>query len=206
MHKQFEKSKLAYQKTIEKSLVISLAFLVILLHIFPKSFERKAALLPPVSFTFEIEEIPVTKQSVRRGYRPPQKPVIPVASEDPDIPKDATIDETILDWNAGDARAGMSGLTVGRTDTIPPRPLVQVLPEYPKLLQKQNVRGSVKVMLYVDEEGRVQEAVVTENSTGSSACSDAALVAAKKSIYLPATIGRKKVAAWVSCTYTFSPE
>ena len=206
MSNQFEKSKLAYKKTIEKSLVISLAFFIILVQIFPKAFKRDAEELPPVSFAFEIEEIPLTKQSVRRGYQPPQKPVIPIASEDPDIPMDATIDETILDWNAGDARAGRSGLTVGQADTIPPRPIVQVLPEYPKALQKQNVKGTVKIMLYVNEDGRVQEAVVTENSTGSSACSEAALIAAKKCQYLPATIGKVKVAAWVSCYYTFAPD
>ncbi|MBN1466014.1 TonB family protein [candidate division KSB1 bacterium] len=206
MSNQFEKQKLTYQKTIEKSLVISLAFLIMLLHIFPKAFERHAEEPQPISFAFEIEEIPVTRQSVRRGYQPPPRPVIPIASEDPDIPQNATIDETILDWTAGDARAGSSGLTVGHADTIPPRPIVQVLPEYPKELQKQKVQGTVKVMMYVNENGRVQEAVVTENSTGNSTCSDAALAAAKKSVYTPATIGKKRVAAWVACYYTFRPD
>ena len=206
MSKEFEKLKLTYPKTIEKSLIISLAFLIILLHIFPKTFEQRRQELPPISFKFEIEEIPATKQSIRRGQQPPPRPVIPIASEDPDIPQDATIDETIFDWNAGDAYGGNSGLTAGRNDTIPPRPVVQVLPEYPKELQKQHIKGTVKVMLYVIESGRVQEAVVTENSTGSNACADAALVAAKKSSYLPATIDNKKVASWVSCYYTFKPE
>ena len=205
MTKEFEKSKLAYKKTIEKSLVISLAFLLVLLHIFPKIYEPKPVELVPIPFKFEIEDIPITKQTVRRGQRP-QKPVIPIASEDPDIPQDFTIDETIIDWNAGDALTGNSGLTTGRTDTIPPRPIVQVLPEYPKELQKQNVKGTVKVLIYVDENGRVQEAVVTENSTGSDACSEAALVAAKQSSYIPATIGKKKVAAWVACFYSFKPD
>lgn len=206
MCKQFEKQKLAYKKTIEKALIFSLFFLLLLLHIFPKRVEQKATELPPLDFKFEIEEIPVTEQRVRRGRRPPQKPVIPVASEDPDIPPDATIDETLLDWEAGDDIAGQSGITSCSNDMIPPRPIVQVLPEYPKELQKQNVRGIVKVRLYVNEKGEIEEAVISENTTNSEACAEAALAAAKKSTYLPASAGGEKIATWVTCTYSFEPD
>ena len=206
MCKQFEKQKLAYKKTIEKALIFSLFFFLLLLHIFPKRVEQKATELPPLDFKFEIEEIPVTEQRVRRGRRPPQKPVIPVASEDPDIPPDATIDETLLDWEAGDDIAGQSGITSCSNDMIPPRPIVQVLPEYPKELQKQNVRGIVKVRLYVNEKGEIEEAVISENTTNSEACAEAALAAAKKSTYLPASAGGEKIATWVTCTYSFEPD
>ena len=89
---------------------------------------------------------------------------------------------------------------------IPPRPIVQVLPEYPKELQKQHVRGIVKVMLYVNEKGEIEEAVVSENTTNNEACAQAALSAARKSTYLPASAGGQKVATWVSCTYSFEPD
>ncbi len=206
MSKEFEKDKLTYQKTIEKSLIISLAFLIILVHLFPKNVVLEPKDLPPLPFVFEVEDIPATQQMVRRGSQPPQRPVIPVASEDPDIPMDATIDETLLDWNAGDNLYGNSGFTAGKADTIPPRPIVQVLPDYPKELQKQNVRGTVKVMLYVNESGSVQEAVVTENTTNNEICADAALEAAKKSSYIPASIGEEKVGAWVASVYSFQPD
>ncbi len=205
MNKEFQQFKLAYRTTIKKSLVISLAFLLILLHILPKNVEHKKKALPVVPFTFEIEEVPITRQQVRRGVRP-QKPLVPVPSEEPDIPVDETIDETIIDWNVGDSPFGVGGLTMGRADTIPPRPIVQVLPEYPRELLKQNVRGIVKLMLWVNEKGRVEEAVVVENGTGNEECAKAALEAAKKNSYLPATIGKKKVASWVACTYSFKPE
>ncbi len=205
MNKEFQQFKLAYRKTIKISLVISLAFLLILLHIVPKNVEHKKKALPVVPFSFEIEEVPATTQQVRRGVRP-QKPAIPVPSEDPDIPQDATIEETIIDWDIGDSPFGVSGLTTGRPDTIPPRPIVQVLPEYPRELVKQNVRGIVKLMLWVNEKGRVEEAVVVENSTNNEKCAQAALEAAKKNSYLPATIDKKKVASWVACTYSFKPE
>ncbi|MBN1479750.1 TonB family protein [candidate division KSB1 bacterium] len=206
MQKEFEKQKRVYKRNIEKSLLISLVFFLALVHIFPKTFERKPKELPPLPFVFEIEDIPVTTQTIRKGRPQPQKPVIPIASEDPDIPPDATIDETLIDWDAGDAIFGTSGLSVGSADTIQPRPIVQVLPEYPKELQKQNIRGFVKVMLYINEKGRVEEAVVVENTTASEVCEQAALEAAKRSFYKPASIGKKNVATWVSCTYSFQPD
>lgn len=206
MSNEFQKDKLTYQKTIEKSLIISLAFLIILVQLFPKTVELKKQELPPLDFVITVEDVPVTRQMVRRGVQPPQRPVIPVASEDPDVPMDATIDETLLDWNAGDNMYGNAGLTAGKADTIPPRPIVQVLPEYPKELQKKRVSGTVKVMLYINTKGRVQEAVVAANSTKSQMCAAAALEAAKKSTYIPATIGNEKVATWVACTYSFKPD
>ena len=149
--------------------------------------------------------MPLTQQYVRRGVRP-QKPVIPVPSEDPDVPLDATIDETNFDWDFGDSQFGNAGLTAGAQDTIPPRPIVQVLPDYPRALQKQNVRGMVKLMLWINVHGRVEEAVVVENKTGSEPCAQAALKAARDNTYLPAKIDNKAIATWVVCTYTFKPE
>lgn len=206
MHNEFDKQKRIYKKNIEKSLLITLIFLLVFVHIFPKMFEQKSKALPPLRFVFEIADIPVTTQMIRHGRQQPPKPVIPIASEDPDIPLDATIDETLIDWDAGDAGYGRSGITVGSADTLQPRPIVQVLPEYPKELQKQNVQGIVRVMLYISESGRVEQAVVVENTTGNEACSQAALDAAKRSLYKPASIGKKNVATWVSSTYSFKPE
>ena len=205
MKKEFQQLKLAYLKTIEKSLVISLSFLLFLFHLFPKSVELSPKPQASVPFTFNVEQVPVTNQRVRRGVRP-QKPVVPVPSEDPDVPIDVTIEETIIDWNIGDSPFGNSGLTAGTQDTIPARPIIQVLPEYPKELQKKNVRGTVKLMLWVDEKGNVEHAVVIQNKTGNEQCAAAALKAAKTNAYQPATIGKKKIASWVACTYSFKPE
>ncbi len=205
MEKEFQKFKLAYQRTIEKSLVIVLAFLITILHIFPKSIQFSPKPPQAVNFTFTVEMMPITVQRIRRGL-PPEKPVVPVPSEDPDVPLDATIDETIIDWNLGDSPFGNAAFTSGGQDTIPARPLVQILPEYPQELQKLNIRGTVKLMLWVNEAGRVVEAVIVENKTGSKKCADAALEAAKKNTYVPATIGARKVASWVVCIYSYKPE
>lgn len=205
MEKEFQQFKLTYRKTIEKSLVISLAFLLLLLHILPKTVELRKREPAAVPFQFKLEKVPLTQQQVRRGVRP-QKPVIPVPSEDPDVPLDATIDETNFDWDFGDSPLGNAGLTAGAQDTIPPRPIVQVLPEYPRALQKQNIRGTVKLMLWINVHGRVEETVVVENNTGSEPCAQAALKAARNNTYLPAKIDNKAVATWVACTYTFKPQ
>ncbi len=195
-----------YQKTIRQALVGALALLLILLHIFPKNVEHTAKEIPRLDFKFTIEDIPATRQTVRKGRTPPPRPVIPVASEDPDVPQNLTIDETEFSYDFGDSPAGQSGLTAGKADTIPPRPMVQVLPEYPKELQKQNVRGIVRLMLWVNEKGQVEESVVVKNTTNSQVCAEEALDAARRSSYIPASINGKAVGAWVSCTYSFKPD
>jgi len=204
MPEKVEHLKHFYRKRIEASLVVTLAIIIIFFQVTPKIIKREPYELPPVNFTFQIEDIPATRQ--RYGRRPPPRPVVPVPSEDPDLPDDYTIDETIFDWKAGDSPEGIMGVTSGRQDTIPARPVVQVLPEYPKTLQKQGIKGIVKALLWVNEEGTVEEVVISENTTGSEDCADLAEQAAKKNSYLPARIGNKKVASWVSCIYTFKPE
>ncbi len=195
----------SYRETIRIALVGALAFLLLLLHIFPKNVERVPKEIPPLDFKFTIEDIPATRQTVRKGRTPPPRPVVPVPSEYPEVPRNLTIDETVFNYDFGDSPIGQSGLTAGKGDTIPPRPVVQVLPEYPKELQKQNVRGIVRVMLWINEQGKVAKSVVVENTTNSQVCAEEALDAARRSSYIPATIGGEKVGAWVSTTYSFKP-
>lgn len=195
-----------YQRTIRWALVSALAFLLVVLHLFPKNVQSPPRELQRVDFHFTIEEIPATRQTVRKGRTPPPRPVIPVPSEDPEVPQDVTIDESLFSYHFGDSPLGQSGLTAGKADTIPPRPIVQVLPEYPKELQKQNVRGIVRLMLWVDEQGNVTEAVVVENTTSNAVCEEEALDAARRSSYIPAKINGESVGSWVACTYSFRPD
>lgn len=198
--------RLSYRINIQRAAVLSLLFVILLFQLLPKRIETKKVELEPVFLSFTIEEIPVTRQTVRRGRPAPKKPVVPLPSEDPSIPEDLTIDETLIQWDAGDSPFGRSGLTTGRADTIPPRPLVQVMPEYPESLRKQKIEGSVRLLLKVDGNGSVINVVIAENSTGSDLCAEAALEAAKRSSYLPARAGERMLEMWTSCVFTFKPE
>ncbi len=188
---------------MELSLVTALALLILFFHALPKRFSSTPPPIPPVVFRFTLEEIPMTRWEPR-GARRPQRPAVPIASEEPDLPQDAVL-EASETTSAGGGLGPLTAPAPTAQDTIPPRPLVQVLPEYPKELQRLNVRGVVRLMLWVNDRGIVEQAVVKENTTGSDACEAAALSAAQKSVFQPGMIDRRPTAMWFTCSYSFKP-
>ena len=191
---------------LEKSLVIILSALLLLFQFVPKRIDFKPPEPKPVFIRFKLEAIPATKQMVRRGMPRPKKPVVPIPSEDVDLPEDATIEETIINWNIGDSPLGDAGLTTGRADTIPPRPLLQVMPEYPESLRKKKVQGSIRLLVRISRAGHVKDVVVADNSTGSKIFEKIAIEAAYKSRYIPANTGSRTIEMWTTCIYSFSPK
>ncbi|MDZ7316097.1 MAG: TonB family protein [candidate division KSB1 bacterium] len=192
----------AYRLTLRWSLVIALSLVIAFLHILPKRFAAVPQPIKPVVFEFTVEEIPVTHQSGRRAARP-VAPSIPIPTEEPDLPQDAALIGNTFDFGAGLEQGRPQ---TAKQDTIPPRPLVQVLPEYSKELQKMRVQGNVRLLLLINERGRVEHAVVLENTTGSRDCETAAIEAAQKSTFAPATVNGTPVAMWLASTFSFQPD
>ncbi len=191
---------------LEKALILTLFLILLLFHTIPKKFELKWHKQSSIDISFKIQDVPATRQLVKRGKPAPKKPTIPLPVEDPSFPEDATIEETNIRWNTGDAQFGNAGITTGKNDTIPPRPLLQVMPEYSKQLRKQNIRGSVRLLLRVGKNGKVQDVVVAENNTGSELCERVAIKAAFQSRYIPANSKNKSIEMWTTCIYTFTPK
>ncbi len=195
----------AYAKHVELGFIAALVLLLSILYIVPKKFNTKYTEPKVVFLSFNVEDIPRTTQTVRRGRPAPTKPVVPVPVEEPSLPDDVTIDPTDIQWD-GDSPLGFSGLTTGRADTIPPRPLVQVMPEYPEALRKQKIAGNVRLLVKVDKSGKVKDVVVSTNTTGREACETAAKEAAYRSQYVPGVSGGEKIDMWVVCVYGFHPD
>ncbi len=195
-----------YIRRVEKFLILTLYCFLLSFLILPKRFEKKKPELLPVSFRFIISDIPVTKQTVRERMASPEKPVIPIEAEDPSVPEDVTIDDTEFHWNLGDTQFGNSPLIVGKIDTIPPRPVMQVMPEYPEELVERKVAGKVRLLLNIYKDGQVKDVVVSENTTGEKLIEDMAIDAAFKSKYLPAKSGNKNITMWTICEYSFQPK
>jgi TonB family protein len=194
-----------YIHRIQSTLIVTLLSLIILFMFGPKRFKSKPAEIPSISIKIKVEEIPATKQIVRRGRNIPVKPAIPIPVEDPRVPEDAVIDETTIQWDAGDSPLGMSGLTIAQADTIPPRPILQVMPEYPESDRKRKISGKVRLEVKVGPSGSVEQVVVTKNSTGSILCEQAAIQAAYQSKYSPGKKGDETLTMWTSCEYGFEP-
>lgn len=159
-----------------------------------------------VNLTFEVEDIPSTRQGAPR--RPPPRPAVPIPVESESVPVDATIEPTELSFafdlgdlgSAGDLEEGIGG----GSPVVQPRPVALVLPEYPEEEKKNRVEGVVRVSLHIDETGRVVDAVVVENTTGSERCAAAALRAGKGTRFIAARRKGKPIPFWVIMPFTFS--
>jgi len=198
LNKEIDLKKL-YAVTFEKSMIFSLLLVIAFFHLcpVPKSKHREQKVLIP---GFIVEDVPVTRQGDRK--KPPTKPALPIPVDDPTMAEDETIDPTTLRFDIG-SYYGEGG--VNRLPILPPRPLVQVMPEYPLEEKKRGVSGIVVLSVEVNMEGKVTAVVVKENTTGSEMCSNAAIAAAQRCRYLPARRGKTPVTAWTICSYGFHP-
>jgi TonB family protein len=98
------------------------------------------------------------------------------------------------------------GNSLAQADTIPPRPLVQVMAEYPKSESNRKVIGKVRLKVKVNAQGQVEKVTVLANSTHSSACEKEAIDAAFQSSYQPAQVNRQPVSTWTICEFGFKPD
>ncbi len=190
--------KSQYRRNIEKAFLITLAFFLALVLGRPRfALEVSKGLKPGIQIT--VENIPATRQF--RRPPPPPRPTIPVPSDDPTIPEDLTIEETTLKYTSYDEIP--EGPTSSGARFVPPRPIAWVFPEYPEEERKRGVQGLVRLSLHIDETGRVIEAIVIENTTGSEKCAQAAIAAALGSRFSPAREGSRPVSHWITQPYRF---
>ncbi len=197
---QKEQARLYYQKNIEKATIAALILIIFLFLFFPTLNLTNKEDTEIVFTSLNIEDIPLTRQGTRR--KPPPKPAVPIPVDDDLIPEDLTIEETDLNFDLVSEQIG-PGVLSGRPTIFQPRPVFEVIPEYPQELQKKGVEGFVKLHLHVDKTGRVIKAIVLENTTNSKICAKASISAALKCRYIPAKSSGKVVDIWIDRTYTF---
>ena len=118
------------------------------------------------------------------------------------IIEDETIEETELNFDVQPLTSADGYPGVG-APFIPPRPITEVIPEYPREDFKNGITGVVKLHVKVNERGKVIDVVVLENTTGSERCAAAARKAAFRGSYLPARQGSKPITTWTVRIITF---
>lgn len=166
-----------------------------------------------------IEEIVPTSQSLERRP-PPPAPIPPVV-----VPNDRLI-EVEIEWGTsalqietpGDDAERQEGAadraTASRLPDTGARLLRAVQPGYPAEARKNDVRARVRVEVQVTASGRVSEAVVTgrwrQHEDGEQPVAslgygleDAALNAARRSLFRPAESNGEPVATRTTLTFTF---
>ena len=202
--------RLTYRKTFWTCTGISVVLQAALFGIFP-SFEADAYVKSEDPVIIQLEEIPETKQ--QRRPPPPARPVVPIATDDPDLPDDVTIEDTDLDLDLDDLAPPppledlLEEVELEEEEIVElwrvekqPIPTKRVVPEYPDIARKANITGRVFVTALVGKDGKVEQ---IGKITGSDVFHEAAKAAAQKWEFEPAIQNDKPVKVWVSLPFTF---
>lgn len=195
--------KAQYQKNLEIAYIISLLILSILFYSF-RSFKPAHSHLKTVYEDAIITvDIPLTKQLLREP--PPAIPIFPVASEDPDISDEVTI-------NYDDINIAILSATppphFEEEDEIiefiavqeKPEIIKKVSPHYPELARKAGIEGLVVVKIVIDKNGDVETAEILKSVP---MLDDAALEAAMHCKFKPGKQRDKFVKVRISIPFQF---
>jgi len=189
-----------YQKNIRVATIVALAIMISIFQLFPRMNWKKEEPQVVIVSSMHIEHIPITRHGTRKP--PPPKPAVPIPSDDEMMPEDITIEETELDLNLYSPLKGEGG-PPGAPVVYQPRPIFEVIPEYPQELQRKGIQGLVRLHIHINRYGLVDQVVVLENTTGSPLCARAAKTAALQGRYMPAKSRGKPTDIWITRTYSF---
>ncbi len=189
-------------KWFELSLVITLAFVIVVFYAF-KEFTPKYKLQKKVDVKIQVEEIPQTEQLQKPP--PPKRPAIPIESEDEDIPEDLTIEEQNIDFTQP-------------VEELPPPPeedepivpfhalsekpvvIKRVEPVYPELARKAGIEGRVIVKVLINTKGDVEKVEVIKSHP---LLDQAAIEAAKQFKFKPGKQRDRYVKVWMTIPFNF---
>jgi protein TonB len=84
-----------------------------------------------------------------------------------------------------------------------PVQVVTVQPKYPDLAQRANIEGTVWVKALVDKEGKVRDVIIVKDSGANAGFEEAAIDAAKQTVWKPAISNGQPIAVWVTYKVEF---
>lgn len=205
--------KRKYQRYVETSLVISLAFLVIAFKYFPDIKAEEVKLEAPQELV-NVEDVEVTKQET--APPPPPKPPIPIEAPSDDVLEDIEIADTEIDLEEEIAAPPPPPVQEEEEEEEEPAFFVAVeeMPEpiggiakiqsnivYPEIAKRAGVQGRVFVKAFVDENGNVQKVELIKGI--GAGCDEAAMEAVKKTQFKPGKQRGKPVRVQVSIPILF---
>ena len=188
------------------SFVVHLAVVALFPHFQADAYDKSEPVI------IQIEDIPETRQE--RRPPPPPRPVVPIASDSDDIPEDATIMETDLDFGLDDLappppleelyQVEMEEeeeeiVEIWRVEKQP-KPKKEVIPVYPEIARKAGITGTVQVEVLVNKQGLVE---AIGRVIGNEVFHEAAKKAAAQWTFSPAIQNDKPVKVWVMLPFRF---
>ncbi len=198
----FELPKVNYRRRFELGLIFALSY-TLTAFFFMRDWRMPVNVREHEPIILTVENIPPQTRQLGARRPPPPRPAIPIPTENEMILEDETIEPTTLDLSIGEIASGGETEGIGGGQTIPPRPLAFVVPEFSEEDRKKNIHGEVKISLEIDVTGKVVKALVIENTTGSERCAQSALRAALASRFTPARNAQGPVKYWLIQPYRF---
>ena len=200
-----------YQKVLHLCVAISLVVHVLLFVLWP-DFEAAANEKPLPPVIIELEQIPETRQE--RKPPPPPRPVVPIATDRPDVADDITIETTDLDFlylppPPPEFDFGEEEVELEEEEEIveiwkvekQPVPIFQMRPTYPEVARKAGIEGQVTALVLVNKQGLVE---VVGQIAGDEIFHEVVRTAALQWQFEPAIQNEKPVKVWVSLPFRFN--
>jgi hypothetical protein len=184
-----------YKRSFKVSLIASLFLLTIIFYIFPKFAKLSNREDKIIDIKIYVSDIPKTNQRKTAAAPPPAKPYgfIPIPVEEADFPEEISLSKF--------PGTGLSQENViGIAPEIPPKPILEVYPTVSGL----SCSGYIRLLLLVNKNGIAESIEIIENTTQLDTCLNLAIMAARKSRWIPAKVNKKSVDTWVTKTYKFN--
>ncbi|UCH09130.1 MAG: energy transducer TonB [Fidelibacterota bacterium] len=184
-------------------LVLSMVF-----YVFPR-FSRSAVMAETtVAEVVETFDIPPTQQL--EAPPPPSRPSIPVEAETEEVAEDITIEETTLEsfaWDVPPPPPTDEPIIKFIPYDEPPEPIggLEALMRnvrYPPIAREAGIEGTVVVQAFIDDQGRVTQAVVAKGMPGTG-LDEAAVKAIKGTRFKPAKQRDRAVGVWLTIPIMF---
>jgi periplasmic protein TonB len=200
-----------YNFHLRTSLITSLALLLIILNVFPKQLKISNDIAEVATIDLVVEDIPRTEQVDRPP--PPARPVVPIPTEDEDVPEDLTIENSEIDFAElpppppPPKKSDDEGYTFIAYDSAP-EPIggfASMLKhiQYPAVAKRAGVECNVIVGVLIDEKGNCVKTVMLKDSGAELGFEEAAQNAVRKMKWKPALQRDQPIKVWVSVPVSF---
>jgi protein TonB len=200
-----------YKKELKISLIVSLFFLLFVFNVLPKQlivFKGKAEV---ETIDLVVEDIPRTEQIHRPP--PPARPVVPIPTEDEDVPEDLTIESSEVDFAElppppqPPQKSDDEGYHFIAYDSAP-EPVggfAAILRhiKYPDIARRAGVECDVIVGAFIDKNGNCIKTVMLKDTGSELGFEAAAQQAVMKVKWKPALQRDTPIEVWVSVPVSF---
>lgn len=204
-------TKKRYSKAIRLTMIASISVIIAFFQLTAKKALFSNEIPEEAKVDLVVEELPPPTQQLDKTP-PPARPVIPIPTEDPEVPEDLTISETDLDFDEvppppPPPPSGEEGYTFIAYDSAPEpiggfASLLKHL-QYPELAKKAGVESKVIVGVLVDEKGNSIKTTILKESGANVGFEEAAQEAVMKMKWIPATQRDRPIKVWVSVIVNF---